>query len=121
MGRITRIEHQGKPILLLDFSGLRDGEEFTRVVAEAKAYIASQPPSSVRSLFDATGAVYNAAVMAELKSFTAHNKPYVKASAVVGVEGILSIALMAVSKFSRRSFHLCKDRASALDWLAAQP
>jgi hypothetical protein len=121
MGRINVVEHQGRRILVQDFSGMRAGEEFDRSIAEARAFIASQPAHSVLSLFDASKAVYNAAALAELKDFTKHNEPYMKASAVVGVEGILSVALMAVSKFSGRTFRSFADRQSAMDWLVGQP
>jgi len=120
MGRISTVEHKGKRILIQDFSGLRAGGELDRTIAEAKAYIAGQPAKSVLSVFDATNAVYNTAVLTALKEFTKHNEPYMKASAVVGVEGILSIAVMAVSRFSGRTFKGCKDRQSAMDWLVEQ-
>jgi hypothetical protein len=121
MGRINVVEYKGKRILVQDFSGARAGEEFDRSIAEAKAFIASQPAKSILSLFDATKAIYNTAVLTVLKEFTKHNEPYMKASAVVGVEGILSIALLAVSTFSGRTFKSFADRQSAMDWLAEQP
>ena len=121
MGRISVVEHRGKRILLQDFSGVRAGEEFDRALAEAKTYIASQPPKSVLSVFDATKALYNTAVLGALKDFTRHNEPYMKASAVVGVEGILSVALLAVSAFSGRQFKGFPDRQAAMDWLSEQP
>lgn len=121
MGRISVVEHQGKRILVQDFSGLRPGDEYRRSLEEARAYIASQEKASVLSLFDATGTMYDTAIIADLKHFTTHNKPYMRASAVVGVEGLLSVALMAVSRFSGRVFKTFKDRASAMDWLAEHP
>jgi hypothetical protein len=39
---------------------------------------------------------------------------------VVGIEGLLNIALTAVSKFSGRTFKTFKDRPSAMDWLVEQ-
>jgi len=58
--------------------------------------------------------------VAALKEFTKHNEPYMKASTVVGIEGILGIALMAVSRFSGRLFKTFKDRPSAMDWVVEQ-
>ena len=121
MGHISEVEHQGKRILIQDFANMRPGEEFQQGIAEATVFIAAQPPKSVLSVFDVTQAFYDAEVLVTLKEFTKHNEPYMKASAVVGIEGILSIALMAVSKFSGRTFHPFKDRASAMDWLVEQP
>lgn len=121
MGRIGTVVHKGKTILVQDFAGLGWGEEFTGAVDEAKRYIAAQPPKSVLSVFDATHAHYNADVLAALKDFAKHNEPYIRASTVVGVEGILSIALMAVSRFSGRTLKPCRDRLTAMDWLVEQP
>ncbi len=120
MGRISVVEHRGKRILLQDFSGLRSGEEFDRALAEARAYIASQPAKSVLSVFDATQAHYDAATLAALKDFTRGNSPYIRASAVVGVAGLLNVALMAVSAFSGRTLKSCPDRTAAMDWLVEQ-
>lgn len=120
MGRIQVVQHKGKDVLIMDFSHLKPGEEFRTGIGEARKHIAEQPPKSVLSVFDATGAVFNTEVVSVLKEFTKHNEPYMKASTVVGVEGILSIALMAVSRFSGRVFKTFKDRQSAMDWLVEQ-
>jgi hypothetical protein len=120
MSRISFVEHRGKKIILMDFTNLRPGDEFLAGEAEARAWIASQPPKSVLSIFDATGAVYNMEAIGVLKDFAKHNEPYIKASSVVGVEGLLNIGLMAVSKFTGRTFKTFKDRPSALDWLVEQ-
>jgi hypothetical protein len=120
MSRISVVEHQGKPILVMDFSHLRPGDRFLEGIAEAKAWIASQPAKSIRSVFDVSHAVYNIDVVKVLKDFAKHNEPYMRASAVVGVEGLLNIALTAVAKFSGRTFKTFDDRQSAMDWLVEQ-
>jgi hypothetical protein len=120
MSRISFVEHRGKRIIVMDFSHLRPGDEFLASVAEAKAWFATQPPKSALSIFDATGAVYNLEVINVLKHFTKHNEPFVKASSVVGIEGLLNIGLTAVSKFSGRTFKAFRDRPSAMDWLVEQ-
>jgi hypothetical protein len=120
VSRISFLEHRGRPIIVMDFSHLRPGDEFLASIAEAEAWIASQPAKSILSVFDATGAIYNLEVVAVLKDFTKHNEPFMRASAVVGIEGLLNIALTAISKFSGRTFKTFKDRPSALDWLVEQ-
>lgn len=120
MSRVSFVEHRGKTIVVMDFSNLRPGDEFFSGILEAKAWFASQPAKSALSVFDATGAVYNMEVVNVLKAFTKHNEPFVKASTVVGVEGLLNLALTAVSKFSGRTFKTFKDRPSAMDWLVEQ-
>jgi hypothetical protein len=98
----------------------RPGDEFLASEAEARAWIAGQPAKSVLSVFDATGAVYNLEVVNVLKDFAKHNEPFMKASTVVGVEGLLNLALTAVSRFTGRTFKTFKDRQSAMDWLVGQ-
>ena len=120
MSRVSFVEHRGKSIIVMDFSHLRPGDEFLAGIVEAKAWMASQPAKSALSLFDATGAVYNIEVVHVLKDFTKHNEPFIKASTVVGIEGLLNIALTAVSQFSGRTFKTFQDRPSAMDWLVEQ-
>jgi len=53
-----------------------------------------------------------------MKEFVIHNKPYVVASAVVGVTGLKQIIYNAVMKFSGRKLTAFDSLAEAKDWLA---
>jgi len=118
--RVTFIEFRGRSILIEDFSGLRPGDDFRATMDDAATVIRSQPPKSVLALVDATHATFNAEAIGILKAFTAENAPFVRAAAVVGVGGLLGVAMLAVAKLSRRTFARFPDRPSALDWLIAQ-
>jgi hypothetical protein len=59
-------------------------------------------------------------MLTAMKEFTKANTPFIKAAAVVGIDGMLSIALMAVSKFSGRPFNPFPDKQSAMEWLVEQ-
>ncbi|MFO7889423.1 MAG: STAS/SEC14 domain-containing protein [bacterium] len=120
MERIKFIDHKGKEILLEDFSGLKPGEEFDKTLEEAKKTIHSQPASSVLALFDATDAYFNSDVMGKMKIFTKSNNPYMKAVAVVGITGLLKIALITVTRFTGRDFKSFNTREEALEWLVTQ-
>ena len=120
MERVTYIEFGGKNILIEDFSGLRPGGEFRTIIEAAAVIIRSQPPKSVLALVDVSDSTFNAESIQVLKTYTTENAPFVQAVAVVGVEGLQRLALLAVSKFSGRTFVTFKDRPSALDWLIAQ-
>lgn len=52
------------------------------------------------------------------KRFTAGNKPYVKAGAVVGVSGLKKIVYNAVMKFTGRDIIALDDLEMAKDYLA---
>ncbi len=120
MDRIQFINHKGKKILLEDFSNIRPGIEFKDTLQKAQDMIASQPAKSVLALFDASGASFNNETLSAVKEFTRANTPYIKAACVVGITGLLQVAMVAASKFSGRDFILFKSRDEALEWLATQ-
>lgn len=120
-GRVHFFEHRGTRILMVDFSHLQQTEEILREIDTARALIASQPPASLRTLTHVRGARYSPPVMDALKRFTAHNKPYVKAAAIVGMEGLHRVLYNAVLLFSRRNIEIFNTLDEARDWLARQP
>ena len=120
MSRVRFVEHQGKRILIEDFSHLSFGPEFSDTLKTAEKTIRAQPPDSVLAVFDATGVRFNNDMINAVKAFVKGNSPYIKASAVVGVEGLLNVALIGISKFSGRSFKSCNDRSAAMEWLVQQ-
>ena len=105
MDRVSFTQYQGKKILIEDFSGLRPGPEFLDTIKAAQTAITSQPPKSVLALLDASNANYNAEIMGAMKEFVQANTPYIKCVAVVGVTGLLSVALTTLSKAANRPFH----------------
>ena len=118
MARVEFIKHNGKELLLLDFSNCKPGDVFL-VIDEAKKTIRSCPENSVLTLTNVTNMRFDDRVTEQLKAFTAHNKPYVRAAAVIGVEGIKKIILNAVMLFSKRKFHVFDNIETAKNWLAA--
>ena len=120
MIEIKFVDYKGHKILLQDFTNGGPGEEFLRAVEKAKKITRSQPAKSVLAIFDATGSKFNKDVVASLASLAKGNAPFIRASAIIGIEGMLSIALSTVSKMSGRSFKTFKDRESAMEWLIGQ-
>ncbi len=117
MERVQFIIHQGKRVLMEDFTNISAGAEFESTIKKAQALIAAEPVNSVLALFDATDCSFNADMLNIMKDFTKTNTPYVKKAVVVGISGLLQVALSAVSKFSGREFHSFKTREEALDYL----
>ncbi len=119
MQRVQFIQHKGKQLLQLDFSSSKP-DEVLAIMKEAKGVIAAQPPASIRIITDVTDAGFNSAVSDAMKEFVTHNKPYVTASAVVGITGLKQIIFNAVLKFSGRNLVAFDTLAKAKDWLAEQ-
>ena len=121
MERTRFIDHNGVRILLLDFSGLHDAAAAMEEIRRAREVVAGQPRDSLRVLTYVRDARYNAATLQAMKELAAHNAPYVRASALVGMSGLHRVAYQAVILFSKRNIRIFEDRESALDWLATQP
>jgi hypothetical protein len=120
MERTRFIEHQGTRILLLDYAGVRDPGEALREIAHSRSVVAAQPPASLLVMTVVRDGRYNAAVLQAMKELAAHNAPYVRASAVVGMSGLHRIAYQAVILFSKRNIKVFDQEADALAWLATQ-
>lgn len=121
MDRIRFVDHRGVRVLVLDFHGMRDPEETLREIARSRAFVATQPPASLRVMTVVRDARYNTAVLAALKDLAAANAPYVRASAVVGMSGLHRVAYSAVILFSKRNIQIFDTEAEALGWLAREP
>ena len=118
--RTRMIEHRGTPILLLDYSDVLDTAEALRHIEETKSIIAQYPPNSVRTLTYVRGSRYSAPVIEAMKELVAHNKPYVRAAALVGMNTLHRIIYRAVVTFSRRNIQVFEDMEQAKDWLTEQ-
>lgn len=120
MERTRFIEHKGSPVLLLDYSGIRDPDEAVREIRRSMEFVARQPRSSLLVMTLVREARYNAAVLQATKEMAAHNAPYVRASAAVGLGGLHRIAYQAVILFSKRNIKTFDSEADALEWLVSQ-
>jgi hypothetical protein len=120
MNKIDFITHSGKKILVEDFTNMKPGSDFIDRLGDAKKIIASQPAKSVLALFDVSGTTFNNTTLEAMKEFTKANTPYIKAAGVVGINGLLQIALTTISRFAGREFITFKTREECLDWLVRQ-
>jgi hypothetical protein len=120
MERTRFIEHRGHRILVLDYSGIHDSDTALKAIEASKREVASHPPGSLLIITLVHDARYNATVLQAMKEMAAHNSPYVKASAIVGMSGLHRIAYQAVILFSRRNVRPFETQEQALDWLVDQ-
>ena len=116
MERVQFVQHNGKEILLLDFSRCTVTDALA-LIDEAAAAIRTRPQQSLLTLTDVTDMRFDDKLSQRMKEFTAINKPYVKAAAVVGVTGLKKILFDAVMVFSKRKIHAFDNRETAKAWL----
>jgi hypothetical protein len=95
------IAYKGCPILQIDFEGCQPPELLERI-RYARSVIAGQPLDSVRTLTLVKNARFNNQVSGAMKAYTAHNKPYVRIAAVVGLSGLQDIVYNVIVKVTGR-------------------
>ena len=119
MSRVSNIEHGGSTILFLDFSNIST-TEVPAMLTEARTVIHAAAPKSLKIMSDFTNARYDKGTTEDVKAFSASNKPYVKASAVVGITGMKKIIFTGIIAATGRKMNLCNTRDEAKQWLASQ-
>ena len=111
------ITHNDTKILILDFSKAKPEESIT-LIQKVKGEIRKHPKNSLSIITDVSDMRVNKEITQAMKDFTAHNKPYVKKSCVVGITGIKKVLYSAVIKFSNRDIQLCTNKEEAKQYLA---
>ena len=122
MAGVYELDYKGKTILCLDISGMqsKDKLEYHKHIEHAKDIIRKQPPKSMLVITKVINTRFDGEIAGLVKEYAQHNTPYVKASAVVGIEGWAKIILTAIKTATGRDFHLSTTMEEAQEWLVNQ-
>ena len=115
--RIHFIEHKGKQILLIDFSQATT-QQMQLLLEHVRITVAQHARESVVTLADFHGAEINHAVATKIKEVLTLDRPFVKKTAWVGIDGIPHAFMDNFQTFSQREIVTFKTREEAMDWLA---
>jgi hypothetical protein len=119
MGRVSIVTHRGKQIVFQDLSQVTTVEDGLRAIEEARAFVERQP-RGVLVLTDVTGSTFDQRVVDAMKDLAAHHKPYVAASAIVGLSPIQRVLYATIVKITGRVIRPFTTLDEAKDWLVAQ-
>ena len=108
MERITFLTHQGKQILYHNFTKA-DPADWQSVINASKNIIKNQKEHSVLALTNVADAQVDETVQKEISSWLSFNKPFIKASAIIGVTGFRKLILNTVTKLSGRKINKEKN------------
>lgn len=118
MAAIGFIEHDGKRVLLLDFTGIRDTQLALQLIAQARAMVAAEPQrKELLTVTDVKGMIYNDEINQAFVALGKNNAPWVRKSAVCNTSTIGRVITRANNVATGRSFALFDSRAEALDWV----
>jgi len=120
MNRTTTMNYQGKNIYLIDFSSLKSENEIKIVIDEAKNHIRMQSPRSLIVLCKINEMHFNNQIKDIFIDFVKGNKPFVKASAVLGVNGLRQILFNGIMKLTGRDVRSFDEEIKAKEWLVLQ-
>lgn len=116
MDRVRFLTHQGKQVLLVDYTGCTR-QTLLDILKERERIVLAQPKGSVLLLVDVTGAQFSKDTVEEVKVVAARERDRVKRTAVVGEETQPKVFRDAVRIFAVRDYHPFPTREAALDWL----
>jgi len=116
------IEHSGKRVLLMDFSDSSDIHAVIKTAEEAIALVAgTKQQGSLLGLVDLSGVRFTREVQCAVKRMAAHNRPYMKFVAIVGMGGVRALLLRFMLRLRKRTNHkLLSSRQEGLEWLVEQ-
>ena len=112
--RVRFIEHG---IILIDLSGISEPDKELHHSEFARRLVATQPLGQALVLTDVTGSKASEAAIDALKKLAAHNKPFVRASALVGLSPITRVIFRAVVALTRRDIRPFATREEAIAYL----
>lgn len=111
------ITYKNKKILLVTLAG-NTVEAIKIAIESTKPVIANEPPKSVLCLTDVSDLKTTPEITQMIKDFTKHNEPYIKSTAVIGVEGLKQVIFNGVLRFTGRKNMTASDsKEEALEWL----
>ena len=117
--RIHFVEHQGKQILLLDFSHA-NAHQMQLLLEQVRITVAQHARESLLTFADFNGATVDHAVATKLKEVLTLDRPFVKKTAWVGTESIPHAFMENFETFSQRDIVTFKTREEAMDWLVKE-
>lgn len=122
MAMVKYVDHKGKKILLMDYSSSTI-EQTLKAIAETKKLVALEDPDAhLLGIVDVSTSTFDTTVTDALKDLATHNKPYMKASAIIGVTGVKKVIFQAVLAFTGRKNLVLKNTVEeAKDWLVSLP
>jgi hypothetical protein len=119
MGKTCIITYKGKTYFYMDFSMLKNLEDISSAISESKQYIRKQPLKSVLALTNVEGLHFNTEIISLFTDFLKGNKPFMSASAIVGIGGLVQFALNGAMKITGREIKSFNSLENAKDWLVS--
>jgi len=118
MAGISFIPYKGVRIVYQDWSNCKP-DIILDFIKRAKGMVVLQPKNSALVLINVKGASFNLEITRAVREFAKENTPYVKCTAVYGVEGLQEVIFKGILTFTgRKNIVLVKSLDEGKDFLA---
>lgn len=108
------IKEGSKTIVYLDFSGLKNKEEIINQIDVFAKYIRSKPAKSQITLTNLENMYFNTEIYNLFVKYVKDNNPYIMASAVVGMKGLMQIFYRGFIVITGRNVKVCNSKDEAI-------
>lgn len=118
--RIQLVSYNEKLVHIIDYSQLKNIEEFVKVVAEVDAFNDTQIESGRKDfliLSDLSNSYIFGDALDALKKSGAKIKPYTRKTALLGITGAKSILLKTANALLKLNMKPFDNKEEALKWL----
>ena len=122
MSSIREIREKGTEIIEIDLSEVHTEprEVYMKTLEKAEQVIASRARDSVLTLTRLNRLILSDMLMEDMKAYIAHNKPYVKKGAVLGIDGLNKVVFNTFSHMLGRKMLVFNTEQEALAWLTRE-
>ncbi|MEM9301999.1 MAG: hypothetical protein AAGE01_07800 [Pseudomonadota bacterium] len=114
---VQHLAYGGVNYVLLECANLRDEAVVLRVVKHCEEELSGHPTSSLRLLFNLENTIFTRKTLAAVAEFNAAIGRSLIRSAILGAEGMMTIAVNNIARESQRPVQMFKDHAAAVEWL----
>ena len=119
MERVEFVTQDGLRYLYNNMSECQP-EETEACLHRSHELMCKEPEKTVYVLANVKGIRFNKQIVQTFKDVTKLNAPYVKTTAVYGLEGFSKLLVNTVAKFSSREMKAFDTLEAAQNWLVAQ-
>ena len=92
--RLRKIEHKGVSIMYTDYSGFSSWDDWRALIEAERKIMPNEPLGSVRAVAIFTDSRFTTEVFEAIKQLAVHNRPHMRASALVGLSSLQKTAFL---------------------------
>lgn len=113
------IKHKEKEILYINFSNLKKKEQIIELKDLSGNLIQQQEVNSVLALTNLEGMFFDYEIRSHFIQVAKKNTLHIKASAIIGLYGLLSVLYNGFIKITGRNIKQFKTKKEALEYLSS--